>query len=135
MTSENTPSQTDQPAEKFTPAPSFTGRSQGVSPRAQTAERLDSLKNTAAGAGQKLNDLRSNPRVGRDAVESTARKAWDTSRGWGEKGLRTLSSGALKAADFLKSLDKDGKTASAGQHALPPNGAPSSNDTGNTSRL
>lgn len=108
MTSENSPQQPEhQPTPRYTPAPSFTGRSSGVSPRPQTAERLDSLKNTAANAGQKLNDFRTNPRAGRDTAEATARTAWNRTRVWGEKGLRTLSTGALKAADYLKSLEKD----------------------------
>ncbi len=111
MTSETSPQQPgQQPTPRYTPAPSFTGRSAGVSPRRQTAERLDSLRNTAATAGQKLNDFRSNPAAGRDTVEATARSVWDRSRVWGEKGLRSLSSGALKAADYLKSLDKEPRT-------------------------
>ncbi|MEU3846653.1 hypothetical protein AB0E44_06630 [Micrococcus terreus] len=108
MTSENTPQQPEhQPTPRYTPAPSFTGRSSGVSARPQTAERLDSLKSTAQAAGQKINDFRTNPRAGRDTAEATARTAWNRTRVWGEKGLRTLSSGALKAADYLKSLEKD----------------------------
>lgn len=110
MTSENAPqNQNQQPTPRFTPAPSFTGRSSGVTPRPQTAERLDSLKSTAQNAGQRLNDLRTNPRAGRDTVEATARTVVNRSRVWGEKGLRSLADGALKAADYLKSLDKDGR--------------------------
>lgn len=90
-----------------------------MSPRPQTAERLDSLKNTAANAGQKLNSFRTNPRAGRDTVEATARGVWDRSRAWGEKGLRTLSTGALKAADYLMSLEKDAVPARKAPGELP----------------
>lgn len=110
MTAENqdqTPSETRAP--RFTPAPSFTGRNQSVTPRPQTAERLDSLRTSAESVGQKatqrVNDLVERTRSQDSTVGRTARSVLDSARTWGEKGLRAVASSSEKAADYLRSLE------------------------------
>lgn len=83
-------------------------RREGVTPRSQTSQGLDSLKSSATAAGQRANGFRKDPAARREAVDQTVRTITDRGRSALERGFRAMSNNSLKAADYLKTLDKQG---------------------------
>jgi hypothetical protein len=86
----------------------------GVSPRSNTADAWDQIRQTAESTTQKLNDFR-HRNQNMSELEKTARHVAERGREETGRGLRALAEAAGKLADLV-----DGKAGSRGEHVEEP---------------
>jgi hypothetical protein len=105
----------NQPIEPVSVRRKAGGPTSGVSPRSNTADAWDQLRNTTSSVTQQINDFMTRNTSSRTERDNSIRQAAERGRGEAGRGLRALAEAAAKLADLV-----DGTSERKGQHAEEP---------------
>jgi len=105
----------NQPLEPVSVRRKAGGPTSGVSPRSNTADAWDQLRNTTSSVTQQINDFMTRSTGSRTERDKSIRQAAERGRGEAGRGLRALAEAAAKLADLV-----DGTSERKGQHADEP---------------